>query len=332
MQPIDTVFPRTRSRRLRQNRQIRGLVAENSLSISDLIWPLFVCEGKNIKEKIPSMEGVYRYSIDNLIKEAKYAVSLGINCLALFPCVNPKLRTAECEESYNPNNLINTATKKVKDACPDILIMLDVALDPYNISGHDGLFKNNEILNDETIELLRLQALVQAKSGADILGPSDMMDGRIKSIRSALESEGLHNILIMSYSAKYASTFYGPFRNALGGELTVDRGKKSYQMNPSNTNEALRNIARDINEGSDMIIIKPGGYYLDICFRAKEAFGIPTFAYQVSGEYSMIKDSISKGWLSKDEAIIESLTCFKRAGCDGILTYFAPLAAEALLK
>ena len=217
MQPIDTLFPRTRSRRLRQNHQIRDLVAENSLSISDLIWPLFVCEGKNIKEKIPSMEGVYRYSIDNLIKEAKYAVSLGINCIALFPCVNPKLRTAECEESYNPNNLINTATKKVKDACPDILIMLDVALDPYNISGHDGLFKNNEILNDETIELLRLQALIQAKSGADILGPSDMMDGRIKSIRSALESEGLHNKLIMSYSAKYASTFYGPFRNALGG-------------------------------------------------------------------------------------------------------------------
>jgi len=332
MNPINTSFPASRLRRLRQNVQIRNLISESTLQVSDLIWPLFVCEGKNVKEKIPTMNGVFRLSIDNLIIEAKEAVSLGINCIALFPSIEPKLKTLDCIEAYNPNNLINTATKAVKDACPDLLIMLDVALDPYNISGHDGLFKNNEVLNDETIEILRLQALVQAKAGADILGPSDMMDGRIKSIRSALESEGYDNKMIMSYSAKYASALYAPFRQALGGASNLKCDKRTYQMDPGNTDEALRNVSRDIKEGADMVIVKPGAPYLDICYRIKKTFGIPTFSYQVSGEYSMIMTSIQNGWLEQDEAIIESLICFKRAGCDGILTYFAPMAAKALLK
>ena len=332
MNPINTSFPASRLRRLRQNVQIRNLISESTLQISDLIWPLFVCEGKNVKEKIPTMDGVFRLSIDNLIIEAKEAISLGINCIALFPSIEPKLKTLDCIEAYNPNNLINTATKAVKDACPELLIMLDVALDPYNISGHDGLFKNNEVLNDETVEVLKLQALVQAEAGADILGPSDMMDGRIKSIRSALESEGYDNKMIMAYSAKYASTLYAPFRQALGGASNLKCDKRTYQMDPGNTDEALRNVSRDIKEGADMVIVKPGAPYLDICYRIKKTFGIPTFSYQVSGEYSMIMTSIQNGWLEQDEAIIESLICFKRAGCDGILTYFAPMAAKALLK
>ena len=332
MNPINTTFPASRLRRLRQNVQIRNLISESTLQISDLIWPLFVCEGKNVKEKIPTMDGVFRLSIDNLIIEAKEAISLGINCIALFPSIEPNLKTLDCIEAYNPNNLINTATKAVKDACPELLIMLDVALDPYNISGHDGLFKNNEVLNDETVEVLTLQALVQAKAGADILGPSDMMDGRIKSIRSVLESEGYGNKMIMSYSAKYASTLYAPFRHALGGTSNFKCDKKTYQMDPGNTDEALRNVSRDIQEGADMVIVKPGAPYLDVCYRIKKTFGIPTFSYQVSGEYSMIMTSIQNGWLEQDEAILESLICFKRAGCDGILTYFAPMAAKALLK
>jgi len=332
MNPINTSFPASRLRRLRQNVQIRNLISESTLQVSDLIWPLFVCEGKNVKEKIPTMDGVFRLSIDNLIIEAKEAISLGINCIALFPSIEPKLKTLDCIEAYNPNNLINTATKAVKDACPDLLIMLDVALDPYNISGHDGLFKNNEVLNDETVEILRLQALVQAKAGADILGPSDMMDGRVKSIRSALESEGYVNKMIMSYSAKYASALYAPFRQALGGTVSIKCDKRTYQMDPGNTDVALRNVSRDIKEGADMVIVKPGAPYLDVCYRIKKTFGIPTFSYQVSGEYSMIMTSIQNGWLEQDEAILESLICFKRAGCDGILTYFAPMAAKALLK
>ena len=332
MNPINTSFPASRLRRLRQNVQIRNLISESTLQISDLIWPLFVCEGKNVKEKISTMDGVFRLSIDNLIIEAKEAISLGINCIALFPSIEPKLKTLDCIEAYNPNNLINTATKAVKDACPELLIMLDVALDPYNISGHDGLFKNNEVLNDETVEILKLQALVQAEAGADILGPSDMMDGRIKSIRSALEREGYDNKMIMAYSAKYASTLYAPFRQALGVSSNFKCDKKTYQMDPGNTDEALRNVSRDIQEGADMVIVKPGAPYLDVCYRIKKTFGIPTFSYQVSGEYSMIMTSIQNGWLEQDEAILESLICFKRAGCDGILTYFAPMAAKALLK
>ena len=332
MNPINTSFPASRLRRLRQNVQIRNLISESTLQVSDLIWPLFVCEGKNVKEKISTMNGVFRLSIDNLIIEAKEAISLGINCIALFPSIEPKLKTLDCIEAYNPNNLINTATKAVKDACPELLIMLDVALDPYNISGHDGLFKNNEVLNDETVEILKLQALVQAKAGADILGPSGMMDGRIKSIRSALETEGYNNKMIMAYSAKYASTLYAPFRQALGGTKNFKCDKKTYQMDPGNTDEALRNVSRDIQEGADMVIVKPGAPYLDVCYRIKKTFGIPTFSYQVSGEYSMIMTSIQNGWLEQDEAILESLICFKRAGCDGILTYFAPMAAKALLK
>ena len=332
MHPIITSFPASRLRRLRQNAQIRNLTSESTLQVSDLIWPLFVCKGKNVKEKVPTMEGVFRLSIDNLIIEAKEAISLGINCIALFPSIETSLKSLDCKEAYNPDNLINTATRAVKDACPNLLIMLDVALDPYNITGHDGLFKNNEIINDETVQILKLQALVQANAGADILGPSDMMDGRIKSIRSALESEGYQNKMIMSYSAKYASTLYAPFRDALSGKLNLKGDKKTYQMDPGNTDEALRNVSRDMQEGADMVIVKPGAPYLDVCYRIKKTFGIPTFSYQVSGEYSMLMTSIQNGWLERDEAILESLICFKRAGCNGILTYFAPMAAKALLK
>ena len=332
MNPINTSFPASRSRRLRQNTKIRNLICESTLQVSDLIWPLFVCEGKNVKEKIPTMDGVFRLSIDNLIIEAKEAILLGINCIALFPSIDPKLKTLDCMEAYNPDNLINTATKAVKNACPNLLVMLDVALDPYNISGHDGLLKNNKVINDETVEVLTLQALVQAKAGADILGPSDMMDGRIKSIRNALESESYNNKMIMAYSAKYASTLYAPFRQALDGEAKFKCDKKTYQMDPGNTDEALKNVSRDIQEGADMIIVKPGAPYLDVCYRIKKTFGVPTFSYQVSGEYSMIMTSIQNGWLEQNEAILESLICFKRAGCDGILTYFAPMAAKALLK
>ena len=332
MQRDNSYYPRTRSRRLRRNSKIRKLVSESHLEVTDLIWPIFICEGDNIREPISSMEGVYRLSIDNLVKEAKYAYSLGISCVALFPSINANLKTIDCKEAINPDNLINTATKVLKNQCPELLIMLDIALDPFNASGHDGLFDGNRILNDETVEILSQQAVLQARSGADILGPSDMMDGSVGKIRDTLENEGFFETLIMAYSAKYASSLYAPFRDALKAKSKLVGDKKTYQMDLSNSDEAMRNTYRDLNEGADMVMVKPGAPYLDICYRIKTTFGVPTFSYQVSGEYSMIMGAIKNGWLDEDTAIFESLMCFKRAGCDGILTYFAPKAAVLLSK
>jgi len=332
MQRDNSYYPRTRSRRLRKNSKIRKLISENRLEVSDLIWPIFICEGNNVREPISSMEGVYRLSIDNLLKDAKYAHSLGISCVALFPSINADLKTMDCKEAINPDNLINTATKVLKNQCPELLIMLDVALDPFNASGHDGLFDGNRILNDETVDMLAQQAIIQARSGADILGPSDMMDGSVGKIRDTLENEGFFETLIMAYSAKYASSLYAPFRDALKAKSKLVGDKKTYQMDLSNSDEAMRNTYRDLNEGADMVMVKPGAPYLDICYRIKTTFGVPTFSYQVSGEYSMIMGAIKNGWLDEDTAIFESLMCFKRAGCDGILTYFAPKAAVLLSK
>ena len=323
-------FPNRRGRRLRQNSRIRALIKETSLSKSDLICPIFVREGRNIVEKIPSMPGVYRYSIDTLTPYVERLISYGILTIALFPLTPPKKKSSSCEEAWNPENLVNIATRQLKQNFPELIIILDVALDPYNSDGHDGLVVEGKIINDETLVALEKQALVQAEAGADILGPSDMMDGRIKAIRLALEKKGFIDTLIMSYAAKFASAFYGPFRDAVGAKGLLKGDKKTYQIDPSNKEESLREVGEDILEGADMVMVKPGMPYLDIISEVKQKFNFPTFAYQVSGEYSMLRGAIENNWLEKDKTIIESLTCFKRAGCDGILTYFAPEAATIL--
>ena len=323
-------YPKSRHRRLRKSAEIRGLSRENNLCVTDLIWPIFVCEGQNLEVPVKSMPGVCRYSVDLLVEKAKFAADLGIPAICIFPYTNPELKTKDCAEAWNPENLSNKATRAIKKEVPNIAIMTDVALDPYNIDGHDGFVENGRILNDKTVEALVKQALSQAKAGADIIGPSDMMDGRISAIRSALESEGYHDVILLSYAAKYSSGFYGPFRDAVGAAGALKGDKSTYQMDPANGEEALRTIARDLDEGADMIMIKPGMPYLDICRRAKDMFGAPTFAYQVSGEYSMLQAAIKNGWLDENKVIMESLYCFKRAGCDGILTYFAPTAAKAI--
>ncbi len=323
-------FPNRRGRRLRQNSRIRALIKETSLSKSDLICPIFVREGRNIVEKIPSMPGVYRYSIDTLTPYVERLISYGILTIALFPLTPPKKKSSSCEEAWNPENLVNIATRQLKQNFPELIIILDVALDPYNSDGHDGLVVEGKIINDETLVALEKQALVQAEAGADILGPSDMMDGRIKAIRLALEKKGFIDTLIMSYAAKFASAFYGPFRDAVGAKGLLKGDKKTYQIDPSNREESLREVGEDILEGADMVMVKPGMPYLDIISEVKQKFNFPTFAYQVSGEYSMLRGAIENNWLEKDKTIIESLTCFKRAGCDGILTYFAPEAATIL--
>ena len=323
-------FPIRRGRRLRQNSRIRALIRETSLNKSDLICPIFVREGKNIVEKIPSMPGVYRYSIDTLTPYVERLISYGILTIALFPLTPSKKKSSSCEEAWNPENLVNIATRQLKQNFPELVIMLDVALDPYNSDGHDGLLVEGKIINDETLVALEKQALVQAEAGADILGPSDMMDGRIKAIRLALEKNGFKNTLIMSYAAKFASAFYGPFRDAVGAKGLLKGDKKTYQIDPSNREESLREVGEDILEGADMVMVKPGMPYLDIISEVKQKFNFPTFAYQVSGEYSMLRGAIENKWLEKDKTIIESLTCFKRAGCDGILTYFALEAATIL--
>ena len=323
-------FPNRRGRRLRQNSRIRALIKETSLSKSDLICPVFVREGRNIVEKIPSMPGVYRYSIDTLTPYVERLISYGILAIALFPLTPPKKKSSSCEEAWNPENLVNIATRQLKQNFPELIIILDVALDPYNSDGHDGLVVGGKIINDETLVALEKQALVQAEAGADILGPSDMMDGRIKAIRLALEKKGFIDTLIMSYAAKFASAFYGPFRDAVGAKGLLKGDKKTYQIDPSNREESLREVGEDILEGADMVMVKPGMPYLDIISEVKQKFNFPTFAYQVSGEYSMLRGAIENNWLEKDKTIIESLTCFKRAGCDGILTYFAPEAATIL--
>ena len=323
-------FPNRRGRRLRLNSGIRSLTRETSLSKSDLICPVFIREGQNIIEKIPSMPGVCRYSIDKLIPYVEKLVGYGILAVALFPLTPIQKKSSTCEEAWNPENLVNFATRQLKKNFPELIVMLDVALDPYNSDGHDGLLIDGKIANDETLLALDKQALVQAEAGADILGPSDMMDGRIKSIRTALEENQFKDTLIMSYAAKFASAFYGPFRDAVGAQGLLKGDKKTYQIDPPNIEEAIREVTEDINEGADMVMVKPGMPYLDIVSEVKQRFNFPTFAYQVSGEYAMLMSAIENNWLDKNRTIIESLSCFKRAGCDGILTYFALDAAMIL--
>lgn len=330
MNPRVAPFPVARSRRLRRTSALRRLVRENRLHPSDLIWPLFILDGDNKREPIASMPMVDRLSIDNAVAAAEQAAELGIPVLALFPYTHADLKTPDAAEAWNPDNLVNRATRAIKAAVPEIAIMLDVALDPYNSDGHDGIVRGEIVLNDETLMALEQQALGHAGAGADILGPSDMMDGRIGMIRQALERNEYQDTVIMAYSAKYASAFYGPFRDAVGARGALQGDKKTYQMDSANTDEALREIARDIHEGADMVMIKPGMPYLDVCQRCKAEFGVPTFAYQVSGEYAMIAAAGQNGWIDQESAMVESLLGFKRAGCDGILTYFAPEMARLL--
>lgn len=330
MRPTQGPYPATRFRRLRRSDALRRLAQENVLTVSDLIWPVFVRDGENIAEPVASMPGVSRLSIDRIVGAAEDAAKLGIPAICLFPYTDPALRTETCEEAWNPENLANRTIRAIKAAVPDISVMTDVALDPYNANGHDGLVRDGIILNDETIEALVKMSLAQAEAGADILGPSDMMDGRIGAMRQALELTGYQDVTIMSYAAKYASAFYGPFRDAVGAGSRLVGDKKTYQMNPGNSDEALRLIERDLREGADMVMVKPGMPYLDICRRVKDSFGVPTYAYQVSGEYSMIQSASANGWIDGEKAMLESLLGFKRAGCDGILTYFAPQVARIL--
>ena len=330
MRPTQAPFPLTRLRRTRQSPAVRALVRENYLSAQDLIWPVFVRDGDNIEEPIPSMPGVMRRSVDRVVEAAKEAYDLGIGCICLFPYTGADKRTADCAEAWNPENLSNRATRAIKAALPDMAVMTDVALDPYSDTGHDGFVVDGEIINDETVEALIKQALAQAEAGVDIIGPSDMMDGRIGAIRNALENNGHRNVMLLSYAAKYASAFYGPFRDAVGASGALKGDKKTYQMDPANSDEAIRLVQRDLSEGADMVMVKPGMPYLDICRRVKDAFGAPTFAYQVSGEYAQIMAAVQNGWIDEERAMMESLMCFKRAGCDGVLTYFAPAAARVL--
>jgi len=330
MTPTVAAFPAARFRRARKSPALRALVRENSLGVDDLIWPVFVRDGEGIEEPVPSMPGVMRRSVDRIAQAAVEAQALGIPAICLFPYTDAALKTEDCAEAWSPDNLSNRAIRAIKAAAPDIAVMTDVALDPYNINGHDGYVVDGEIVNDETVEALVKMTLAQAEAGADIIGPSDMMDGRIGAMRQALEAAGHRNVLILSYAAKYASAFYGPFRDAVGASGALTGDKKTYQMDPDNSDEALRLIQRDLSEGADMVMIKPGLAYLDICHRVKQSFGAPTYAYQVSGEYAMIKAAAQNGWIDGDKVMLESLLAFKRAGCDGILTYFAPDVARIL--
>ncbi len=330
MKPTVAQYPAARLRRVRKSPAIRALVRENTLTTDDFIWPVFLMEGSDDETSIASMPGVTRKTIDRVVKAAKEAHDLGIPAMCLFPYTSMEHRTEDCAMAWSPDNLTNTAIRAIKDAVPEMAIMTDIALDPYNINGHDGYVVDGEIINDETVEALVKMALAQAEAGADILGPSDMMDGRIGAMRSALESEGYQNVAILSYTAKYASGFYGPFRDAVGASGALKGDKKTYQMDPGNSDEALRLVERDLMEGADMVMVKPGMPYLDICRRVKDSFGVPTYAYQVSGEYAMIQAAVQNGWLDGEKVMLESLLCFKRAGCDGILTYFAPEAARLL--
>ncbi len=330
MRPISAPTPAARFRRMRRTPALRTLTQENTLTVGDLIWPMFVRDGVGITEPIASMPGVNRLSIDGIVRAAEQAAALGIPAICLFPYTDPALKTADCAEAWNPENLANRAIRAIKAAVPDVAVMTDVALDPYNIHGHDGLVRDGIILNDESVEALVKMTLAQAESGADILGPSDMMDGRIGAMRTALEMAGHHDVAILSYAAKYASAFYGPFRDAVGASGALKGDKLTYQMHPANSDEALRLVERDLREGADMVMVKPGMPYLDICRRVKDTFGAPTYAYQVSGEYAMIMAAAAHGWIDADRTMMESLLGFKRAGCDGILTYFAPRVAQLL--
>ncbi len=328
---VPGLFPAVRPRRNRRTGWSRRLVSENSLTPADLIWPLFVIEGNDARQPIASMPGVERLSIDLIVERAREAVALGIPAIALFPYTDPKLRTDDAREAFNPDNLVCRATRAIKADGLDLGVILDVALDPYTSHGHDGLLRDGEIVNDETVEALIKQSLNQVAAGCDVLAPSDMMDGRIGAIRNALEKTGHIDTQIMAYAAKYASAFYGPFRDAVGSSSTLRGDKRTYQMDPANTDEAMREVALDIAEGADFVMVKPGMPYLDIVRRVSETFQVPTFAYQVSGEYAMLMGAAEKGWLDGDRVMMESLLAFKRAGASGILTYFAPRAAGMLM-
>lgn len=324
-------FPATRLRRSRMANWSRRLVAESTLSVDDLIWPIFVQDGDNTRNEVPSMPGVERLTIDLAVEAAAKACNLGIPVIALFPQTDPSLKTEDGHEAVNPDNLVCRTVRAIKQQVPDIGVLCDVALDPYTSHGQDGLIMRDEIINDETVEVLVQQALVQTEAGCDIIAPSDMMDGRIGAIRTALEQANHRNTMIMAYAAKYASGFYGPFRDAVGSSANLGKaGKKSYQMNPANTDEAMREVALDLQEGADMVMVKPGMPYLDIVQRVKAEFAVPTFAYQVSGEYAMLCAAAQNGWLDRDTVMMEGLLGFKRAGADGILTYFAIEAANIL--
>jgi porphobilinogen synthase len=315
---------------LRSSKGLRNMVCENTITPHDFIWPIFVMDGTNTTEPVNSMPGVMRRTVDLVADAAREARDLGIPAICIFPYTDSSLKTEDCAEAWNPDNLSNRAVRAIKDAVPEMIVMTDIALDPYNINGHDGYVRDGVIVNDETVEALVKMALAQANAGADILGPSDMMDNRIGAMRTALEAEGQQNVAILSYTAKYASAFYGPFRDAVGASGVFKGDKKTYQMDPANSDEAMRLVERDLTEGADMVMVKPGMPYLDICRRVKTEFGVPTFAYQVSGEYAMVQAAAQHGWIDRDAVMMESLMAFKRAGCDGILTYFAPAAARLL--
>lgn len=327
-----STFPSTRMRRLRRDDFTRRLVQENSITTNDFIYPVFLLDGLNQSQSIHSMPGVERLSLDLLFYKAEECVSLGIPVMALFPVIDQSLKTADGQEALNENGLVPRAVRELKNRFPELGIMTDVALDPYTSHGQDGLVdETGYILNDQTVDLLTAQALTQANAGVDFVAPSDMMDGRIRSIRAALEKNGNIHTRIMAYSAKYASAFYGPFRDAVGSSTNLGKSnKKAYQMDPSNSNEAIREVGLDLQEGADFVMVKPGMPYLDIVQKVKETFKVPTFVYQVSGEYAMLMAAAQNGWLDKNAAILESLLAFKRAGADGILTYFSIEAAKIL--
>src|SRR5262245_56932911 len=319
-----------RPRRNRRSDWARRMVRESVLTANDLIWPIFIVDGAKTRVPVPSMPGVERLTVDQAVREAERAAKLAIPCLALFPFTDPALRDAEGREALNPDNRVCRAMRAIKREVPEIGLLCDVALDPYTSHGHDGLLREGEILNEETVDVRVKQALVEAEAGCDIIAPSDMMDGRVGAIRRALDAAGRTDVQIMAYAAKYASAFYGPFRDAVGSSATLMGDKRTYQMDPGNTDEALREVELDIAEGADMVMVKPGMPYLDVLWRVKETFGMPTFAYQVSGEYAMLMAAAQNGWLDAEKVMLESLIAFKRAGADGVLTYFAPKVAEKL--
>ncbi|MGN6310551.1 MAG: porphobilinogen synthase [Xanthobacteraceae bacterium] len=319
-----------RPRRNRKSEWARRLVRENVVTTDDLIWPLFIVDGTNQRIDVASMPGVQRISVDQAVRDAERAMKLNIPCIALFPYTDPSLRDERGSEALNPDNLVCQSVRAIKKEFPDLGVLCDVALDPFTSHGHDGLIRDGKILNDETVGVLARQALVQAEAGCDVIAPSDMMDGRVGAIREALDEAGFLDVQIMAYAAKYASAFYGPFRDAIGSAKALTGDKRTYQMDSANSDEALREVELDIAEGADMVMVKPGLPYLDVVRRVKDTFGMPTFAYQVSGEYAMIAGAAKNGWIDGERAMMESLVAFKRAGADGVLTYFAPQAAEKI--
>ncbi|MES2710071.1 MAG: porphobilinogen synthase [Pseudomonadota bacterium] len=325
-------FPNTRLRRNRTDAWTRRLTAENTLTTGDLIWPIFIMDGEGITSPVASMPGVARVTLDRLAGHVEHAAKLGIPALALFPMTPPGIKDAEGTEATNPENLMCHAARLLKREFPELGLVGDVALDPYTDHGHDGVIRGDYVANDDTLEILATQSVIQAEAGIDIIAPSDMMDGRVARIRAALDAKGLIHTRIMSYAAKYASAFYGPFRDAVGSGKALRGDKKTYQMDPANSDEALREVAMDIAEGADMVMVKPGMPYLDIIRRVHDTFSVPTFAYQVSGEYAMIAGAADRGWIDRERAMMESLLAFKRAGCAGVLTYFAVEAAEVIRR